>query len=106
MEIYGSLWVIPALLHRSITLAGKVTEFPLPGDTIDNLYGITAGPDGNMWFTRMVENKVGRITPTGKITEFPIPTANSSPVGITSGPDGNLWFTESDGNKIGMITTK
>jgi len=69
-------------------------------------YGITSGPDGNLWFTEanFAGNKIGRITPTGTITEFTIPTANSGPIGITTGPDGNLWFTEDSGNKIGRIT--
>ena len=66
--------------------------------------GITAGPDGNLWFTEFTGNKVGKITPAGAITEFPIPTASSFPYGITAGPDGNLWFVEDGGNKIGRIT--
>jgi streptogramin lyase len=67
--------------------------------------GITAGPDGNLWFTEYGGNKIGRITTAGSITEFAIPTANSGPTGITAGHDGNLWFTESNGNKIGRITS-
>src|SRR5207247_333447 len=66
---------------------------------------ITAGPDGNMWFTENSGNKVGKITPNGTITEFVLPAFFSSPSGITSGPDGNLWFTETSSNKIGRITT-
>jgi len=84
---------------------GTIILFSIP-TAVSQPWGIVMATDGNLWFTNMVENKVGRITTSGKITEFPIPTANGSPVGITSGPDGNLWFTESDGNKIGMITTK
>ena len=41
--------------------------------------GITAGPDGALWFTEQTANKIGRITTAGVITEFPIPTANSLP---------------------------
>jgi hypothetical protein len=66
---------------------------------------ITAGPDGNLWFTESRANKIGRITPSGTIDEFPVPTAKSLPFGITAGPDGNLWFTESKANKIGRITS-
>jgi streptogramin lyase len=66
--------------------------------------GITAGPDGNLWFTERDGNRVGKITPAGVITGFALPTAGSGPLGITSGPDGNLWFTERDGNRIGRIT--
>jgi virginiamycin B lyase len=68
-------------------------------------YGITSGPDGNLWFTEAGGNKIGRITTGGSFTEFTVPTGVSDPFGITSGPDGNLWFTEAGGNKIGRITT-
>jgi streptogramin lyase len=67
--------------------------------------GIVTGPDGNLWFTEQVGNKVGRLSPAGVFTEFPVPTPASRPETITVGPDGNLWFTEQDGNKIGRITT-
>src|SRR6266851_5201233 len=76
---------------------GTITEFSpasLPR-------GITAGPDGNLWFAE--SNNIGRITPSGSITTFPVPTQSSSPEGITAGPDGNLWFTDA-GNNIGRIT--
>ena len=32
--------------------------------------GIAAGPDGNLWFTEIDGNRIGRITPTGVVTEF------------------------------------
>jgi virginiamycin B lyase len=66
--------------------------------------GITAGPDGNVWFTELRRDVVGRITPSGTITEFALPTTNRFEVGISAGPDGNVWFAESSGNKIGRIT--
>ena len=84
--------------------AGTITEFSTPTAN-SGPFGITAGPDGNLWFTEKATNLIGRITTSGKITEFPTPTANSGPVGITAGPDGNLWFTETATNKIGRITT-
>jgi len=65
---------------------------------------ITAGPDGNLWFTENAD-RIGRITPLGVVTEFSAGiTAGSRPNGITVGPDGNLWFAEQDGNRIGRIT--
>jgi streptogramin lyase len=67
-------------------------------------FGITAGPDGNLWFTEFSGNQVGKVTPSGTFTEYPIPTSSSAPNGITTGPDGNLWFTESDAGKIGTVT--
>jgi streptogramin lyase len=68
-------------------------------------FGITAGPDGNVWFTEYDGDAVGRITPDGVVTEFfeDIPLG-SGPTGITTGPDGNLWFTEYDAGRIGRMT--
>ena len=64
---------------------------------------IARGPDGNMWFTALNSNQVGKITPAGSVTQYPIPTADSSPQKIVAGPDGNLWFTEEVG-QIGVVT--
>lgn len=78
-----------------------ITEFPLPtGGSPD---GITAGPDGNLWFTEFSAGKIGRITTTGAITEFS--NSPSSPAGIVAGPDGNLWFTDHLGAWVRRITT-
>src|SRR5262249_56845798 len=56
---------------------------------------ITAGPDGNMWFTESNINvdQIGRIDAAGNITEFVVPNRSSQPSDIVSGPDGALWFT-------------
>ncbi len=82
--------------------ASPITEFALPTPKA-SLDGITAGPDGNLWFTEGA-GKIGRMTPAGQITEFALPASDSNPVGITAGPDGNLWFTELGANKIGRLT--
>jgi streptogramin lyase len=66
---------------------------------------ITAGPDGNLWFTEINGNRIGRITTTGVVTEFVLPHPDSGPEGIAVGPDGALWFTEADVSRIGRITT-
>jgi streptogramin lyase len=87
-----------------ITPAGAVTEFAVPAD-FSTPRGITAGPDGNLWFTGYYSGRIGRITPRGVITQFVEGlTPNSSPDTITVGPDGNLWFTEFAANKIGRIS--
>src|SRR5229473_2973862 len=89
----------------ALAISGKIQEFPIPTATSDT-FGITAGPDGNLWFTEFNGNNVGRITTAGVITEFALSAGNNEPVGITKGPDGNLWFTEFFGvGKIGRITT-
>lgn len=79
-----------------------ITEFPVP-TAASRPYTIVAGPDGNLWFTESVGNKLGRITPSGSITEFPVPTAGSGPYGIAVGPDGNIWFTERFADQIGRF---
>src|SRR5215467_7527426 len=90
------------------TGAGEVTEFPVP--TPNGLFwfvansapeDITAGPDGNLWFTEAKGNKIGRITTAGVITEFPPVAADSEVWGITAGSDGNLWFIEYNGEQFG-----
>jgi len=91
--------VVPATAGAA---SGTVTLFPTT--TADaHPFGITAGPDGNVWFTEKNVGKIGRIAPgaPNAIDEFSS-GAGSAPEGITTGPDGNLWFT--DGNKVGKMT--
>ncbi|HEY2559161.1 MAG TPA: hypothetical protein VGI48_05560 [Caldimonas sp.] len=70
-------------------------------------YAITAGPDGNLWFTEYTGMRIGMFNPTTKMaTEFgPLTSAASS---IAAGPDGNVWFAERafDGSSsvIGRVT--
>ena len=81
--------------------AQTITEFPIPTANTDPV-GITAGPDGNLWFTEFSVGKIGRITTSGTVTEFP---AAGNPQFITVGSDGNLWFPEQTTFKIGRMTT-
>ena len=104
-----------------MTTSGAFTKYTIPTANIRPA-GITAGPDGALWFTESQETnvvtrsaagftthytggKVGRMTTSGAFTEYAIPTANGAPGGITTGPDGALWFTERKGNKIGRVST-
>ena len=41
-----------------------ITEFPLPSGSRPRSCGITAGPDGNLWFTDAGANAIGMINPT------------------------------------------
>ena len=62
-----------------ITTSGATTTYSLPYTGISQgPTGITNGPDGALWFTESVGNKIGRITIAGAISEYAIPTANSS----------------------------
>jgi len=123
----GNLWFTDQSKIGRMTLTGKVSEFSLPihqfpagsnpikapaGSGPNQALAITAGPDGNLWFTEIgpdeVGSSIGRITTSGKITEFPLPSTHIFLSSITAGPDGNLWFTGIGTNNglsmIGMIT--
>src|ERR671914_666207 len=94
--------------------AVAIDEFPVG----PNPGGITAGPDGALWFVEEgTPTSIARITTAGVVTNrFSVPTTGTTlpPTDpnyvnaldqITLGPDGNLWFTEPGGNSIGRITT-
>ncbi len=121
----GNLWFTECALDSNgfciggskigrITPSGTITEFAVPnadGLPDSSPWDITAGPDGNLWFTEIYGHQIERITPSGTITEFALPSANSGPWDITAGPDGNLWFTDCvgrgdcrGGGRIGRIT--
>jgi len=76
------------------TAGATLTQFQAPS------VAITAGPDGNLWFT--TTGAIGRITPSGSVTYFPLPSSSTPTSGITTGPDGNLWFSEN--SAVGRIT--
>ena len=83
------------------TARGHITLYTIPCcDPV--AAGITAGPDGAMWYADFGDNSIGRITMKGKITEFP--DGLSGPNGIVTGPDGDLWFTETTSQTIGRMT--
>jgi len=101
------VWLAALLLGASGIVSAQtvtITEYPVP--TVNSFPGgITAGPDGALWFTESETNKIGRITRAGVVTEYTVPTASTYPGEIAAGPDGALWFTEGNTSKIGRITT-
>ncbi len=101
--------VLTALLIVGLTLsvtplppaqAVKFTEFNVPTPN-SAPRGITRGPDGNIWFTESLSNKIGRITPNGVITEFTV--GGVAITSITTGPDGWLWYTRDSSGYIGRL---
>src|SRR6266542_683651 len=100
----GPRFVLVALFGLLLAGVGSghtITEFSAGISPGAGPLGITAGPDGNLWFTENYGNRIGRITPLGVVTEF---SGGLESFDITAGPDGNLWFTESGGDRIGKIT--
>jgi streptogramin lyase len=99
-----------------VTPSGEVTTFGEclhTGPQYTGPNSITAGPDGNVWFTNFTTRSlpnigtppgIGRITPSGGITEYRAGLSYaSSPDGIVAGPDGALWFTDRELHAIGRI---
>src|SRR5204863_8535855 len=87
-----------------ITPDGVVRRFKLP--TADSHpYGITVGPDGNLWFTERIADAIGVMDTKGHLLhEYPVPTPNAQPWDIALGGDGALWFTEENVDAIGRVT--
>jgi len=94
------LFLCGLLSAHSLWAQPTIVEYPIP-TSASIPWAITAGPDGNLWFTETATSKIAKIALDGTITEYATPTAPSA---ITKGPDGNLWFTEGAG-KIGRIST-
>jgi virginiamycin B lyase len=63
------------------------------------------GPDGALWFTEQMSNKIGRLDPkTGEIKEYTLPSEkNAGPHGLMADRDGNIWFTANFGGYIGKL---
>ena len=65
-------------------------------------FAITAGLDGNLWFTEFQGDGIGEMTPYGATRRFPI-DPDGFAERITAGPDGAVWFTDTVGNRIGRV---
>jgi len=126
----GKLWVVESavdlvaevqLTGSFMNARGKVVKAPAVLQTVAlpslvGPFGITIGPDGNVWVTELDGGRIARISPAGALTEFGprgavtglkagVPAhALAGPEGIVAGPDGALWFTLHDGDGVGRIT--
>jgi virginiamycin B lyase len=59
------------------------------------------GPDGALWFTEQLQNKIGTVDPTtGAFKEYALKIEDSGPHGLVADSYGNIWFT---GNAKGYI---
>ena len=100
-----------------VTTGNSITEFPTPATSQPS--GITAGPDGNVWFTETGAGAIGLVNVAGLSdpsrytlgAAIPIPTtgetggvlSHPAPVGITSGPNNTVWFADKSG-AVGVVT--
>jgi hypothetical protein len=103
-----------------LAVSGVAHAYSVVGSyAIPEIFGITSGPDGNIWaISDPVTNPqlvtttptVVRIRPDGQIKRFPLRGlgSNGGISGITTGPDGNLWVgilgPAADSAKIARLT--
>ena len=74
--------VIAAVVAATLVVGGGAASTDATRDAMSawsSPAAITAGPDGNLWFTEFDGNRIGRMTPAGAFTEFaPDPAGEGS----------------------------
>lgn len=116
----GAIWVTqygadtPKITR--VTTAGQLTAYLSPNQSFpQNLAeifaatsvatGITAGPDGALWFVSQT-GFMTRVTTSGVYSGYETVSAGVGPAyAVVAGPDGALWFTEPTLDLIGRMTT-
>jgi streptogramin lyase len=88
-------------------VTGTVTEFTVP-TAASGPFGITGGPDGNVWFTEKNAQKLGKVSlagPTPVVADFAVP-GGVAPYDIVPdpGPAQALWMTDQGAGKLYKIT--
>jgi virginiamycin B lyase len=64
-------------------------------------------PDGSMWFTEQLQNKLGRLDPkSGAFKEYVLKIEDSGPHGLVADSSGNIWFTGNAKAYIGKLDPK
>src|SRR5260370_39109054 len=62
------------------------------------------GPDGALWFTEQMANKLGRLDPaTGAFKEYALKVEDSGPHGLVADREGDIWFTGNFKGYIGRL---
>lgn len=67
---------------------------------------ITEGPDGNIWLTKLIANKISRVDiETLEVTDWEVPFPSSAPEGIHEFR-GDMWFVMWAADRIGRFNIK
>jgi virginiamycin B lyase len=107
----GVLFAVASPRHRPPSwpvpvadLKVTIREWPVPTKGA-HPHDPAVGPDGSLWFTEQMVNKIGRLNPsTGEFKEYPLATdKNSGPHGLVADHDGNIWFTANFAGYIGKL---
>lgn len=96
------LFQLPDVSAPDPSNAGKTQSLPAaPND-------LTFDARGNVWFTELNANAIGRLDPrSGAIKQFALTTSAKAqplnPYGIAVDPRGRIWFTEASTSTIGWL---
>jgi streptogramin lyase len=102
LALAGALATLLALPASGMAVTGTVMEFNAQ-TLASGPFGITGGPDGNVWFTEKNVAKLGKVTPAGLTSDFAVP-GGMAPYDIISGGPDLLWMTDQGAGKLFKIT--
>ena len=81
---------------------GSTFDIPIPGPMLGSTHEITTGPDGDLWITQLLHDRVVRLSLDGQFSFFPTGTG-SMPHGIAFDAQGRLWVTFQGYNQIAQM---
>ena len=84
------------LPHEAV---GSTYDISIPGPKLGSTHEITVGPDGNLWITQELQDRVVHLSLDGQFTFFPT-GPGSEPHGIEFDAQGRLWITLQGYNTI------
>ena len=99
----GTLWFTgqSGVYGRLSLPEGKVDVFDAPGGA--GPYGITATPNGEIYYASLAGSYVGRIdAATGKATALKPPTANQGTRRVWSDSQGRIWCSQWNAGQVAV----
>jgi virginiamycin B lyase len=104
-------WFVPLIISIAAfaavgNLKVAINEYQVPTANA-RPHDPAAAPDGGLWFTEQMANKLGRLDPdTGKFKEYPLKTPNSGPHGLVADAQGDIWFAAIFAGYVGKLDPK
>ncbi len=105
----GSVWynghfTASPMLYQKLDLAtGERETFELDHPEVSGSpipYEIRQGPDGTVWGSELVGNRLVRISPSGEVTSYPMPRPHTGPRRLDVDRQGVVWIPEYAGNAL------
>jgi virginiamycin B lyase len=98
-----SIWVTDSALNRVVRVGPEgirgVTAVPSSGA---RPFGIASSDSGEVWFTEMTTDSIGRIDILGRVAEFAAGVEHGTPSMIASSGE-SVWFTLNAADGVGYI---